>query len=592
MWDLSCPDWGERIAAGRSLIPDLPLNREEAELGVAFFDEMRLPDVPDTPKLKDAAGEWFRDVVRAVFGSWDPVRRVRHIRDVFLLAPKGSSKTSYSAALMLAAMLMNKRPNAEALFVGPTQKVSNTAYDQAAGMIELSADLKRRFHTRDHEKTIVDRINGSEAKIKTFDLSVLTGSILFFVLLDELHTLGRNAHTTKVLRQIRGGLSKTPEGVLVMPTTQSDDIPSGAFRDELIAARKIRDGKFRGQNIRPMLPVLYEFPDEIAKDRAKWSDTKLWPMVMPNLGRSVHMHDLAPDWESERAKGEHAIRIWASQHLNIEIGVGLKTDAWAGAQYWERVGDEALTLDDLLARCDVAVMGIDGGGLDDLLGVCVLGREREDAPRISADLPDDEEPGPEETAALRRRRWLHWGHAWCDRGVLELRKEIAPALLGFEAGGTLTITDEPGVDVREVADIAEQIAAAGLLPDENGIGVDPYGIGEIVDEFSAREIAGPEGKRIVGIPQGWKLNGAIKTVERRLKACRLVHGALPMMAWCVGNAKVEPKGNAVAVTKQVSGTAKIDPLMALFIAAALMSANPQSGGLTVYEREQRGFLVV
>jgi phage terminase large subunit-like protein len=26
------------------------------------------------------------------------------------------------------------------------------------------------------------------------------------------------------------------------------------------------------------------------------------------------------------------------------------------------------------------------------------------------------------------------------------------------------------------------------------------------------------------------------------------------MAWCVGNAKVEPKGNAILITKQASGT--------------------------------------
>jgi hypothetical protein len=39
--------------------------------------------------------------VRAAFGSWDAVNQVRMIRDIFALAPKGSSKTSYSAALML-----------------------------------------------------------------------------------------------------------------------------------------------------------------------------------------------------------------------------------------------------------------------------------------------------------------------------------------------------------------------------------------------------------------------------------------------------------------------------------------------------------
>jgi hypothetical protein len=181
--------WSDRLREGRSLIPALPLIEGEAKDGVEFSDELKLPDVPGTPKFGGAAAPWFREIVRAVFGSWDPLANIRYIREILLLAPKGQSKTSYSAGLMVTAMLMNKRPNAEALFIAPTQKISDAAYDQAAGMIDLSPDLQRRFQTKDHEKTIVDRVNKSEMKVKTFDVNILTGSILIFALLDELHLL-------------------------------------------------------------------------------------------------------------------------------------------------------------------------------------------------------------------------------------------------------------------------------------------------------------------------------------------------------------------------------------------------------------------
>jgi phage terminase large subunit-like protein len=55
------------------------------------------------------------------------------------------------------------------------------------------------------------------------------------------------------------------------------------------------------------------------------------------------------------------------------------------------------------------------------------------------------------------------------------------------------------------------------------------------------------------------------------------------MNWVMGNAKVEMKGNSAMITKQVSGRAKIDPLIASFCAAILMSWNPSARGVSFWE---------
>ena len=124
---------------------------------------------------------------------------------------------------------------------------------------------------------------------------------------------------------------------------------------------------------------------------------------------------------------------------------------------------------------------------------------------------------------------------------------------------------------------------SGLL---DRIGVDPVGIGDIVDEIESRELKNinpksKESDRIIGIPQGWKLSGAIKSTERRVAGTeeggkRLIHGGQRLMSWCVGNARCDVKGNNLYITKQASGTAKIDPLMATFNAVVLMGMNPEA----------------
>lgn len=534
--------------AGKSLIPDLPIDANAGDVAVRVFNNLRLADVPGTPTQGEAGGDWFREIVRVLFGSLDPVTKQRMIRELFLLVPKKNSKTTDGALLMLTALLLNARPRAPFLMTAPVQKTADEAFSAVAGAIELDPVLKKKLHVRDHVKTIIHREWQAKLEIVTFDPKMVTGKKVVGLLLDELHVLGKMSRADKALLQLRGGMQPFPEAFLAIITTQSDEAPAGVFRDELLKARAIRDGTRRGA----MLPVLYEFPEEFQKHPAKpWRDPENWALVNPNVGRSLEISRLQDECDQEEAKGEGQLRTWASQHLNIEIGLALHSNRWAGADFWESCAEPGLTLDALLNRCEVVTPGVDGGGLDDLLGLTVIGRER------------------------ITRKWLVWCHAWAHAIVLERRKDIAPRLLDFAAAGDLTIVEQPGQDVADVADCICRIRDLGLLPQTNAIGVDQAGIGDIVDELTTKE-RGIAAEQIVGIPQGWRLNGAIKTVERRLAGAEIAHSGSAMMAWCVSNAKVEPRGNAISITKYASGFAKIDPLMALFDAASLMMMNPES----------------
>ncbi|MBK0020949.1 terminase large subunit [Ochrobactrum sp. S46] len=554
MVDLSCLDWFEKLQAGKSPLPDnLPIDEEEARAAIAVFEKLRLPDVPGKPLLRDAAAPWAKDFVGAIFGLVDmsedrSVVINRKVRRFFQLVPKKNSKTTNSAAIMLTALLRNRRPNAEFLLVGPTQDTAGLAYDQAEGMIKADPWLKKRFHTRDHLKTIEDRKTGATLQIKSFDNRVMTGQKPVGVLVDELHELGKYHYAQKVMAQIDGGILANPEGFVIIITTQSDEPPTGAFEAELEHARLVRDGKHVGGET---LPMLYEFPLKIQADETKpWEDPKLWPLVLPNLGRSITIDRLLPKFREAKAKGIETYSIWASQHLNVQIGIAINGSSWGGAEFWLKAARPKVNLEFILENCEVCTAGADGGSLDDLFGLAVFGRHKQ------------------------TRDWYAWFHAWAHPIVLERRKDIAAKLKDFEAEGSLTICADSTQHLREIVDIISRLKSAGKLPDKNSIGVDPNNIAELVDELAKAGI--DTEKEMARLRQGTWLSSAVWGLERKLENGTFFHDGSALMTWCVGNAKTERKGNADMITKQAAGKAKIDPLVAGLHAAILMSWNPSA----------------
>lgn len=345
-----------------------------------------------------------------------------------------------------------------------------------------------------------------------------------------------------MLREAAGGLVSRPEGFVISITTQSDAAPAGVFKDKLDYARQVRDGKVKD---RKFLPVIYEFPKEMLESQAYLKPSNFY-ITNPNLGRSVSAEWLEDELRKEIEKGPETRNVFLAKHLNVEIGMNLRSNRWAGADFWKRAGD-TFDLEAILERCEVVVVGIDGGGLDDLFGLSVLGRCR------------------------TTKHWLSWSHAWCHKGVLERRKVIASTLRDFEERGELTIVDDELDDISEIVEIIVDIKARGLLAH---VAVDPAGLGEFTDALAAAEIT-VENELLKGAPQGYAMMNAIKTAERKLANGTLRHAQSTLMEWCVGNIKIEPTATAIRATKQNAGDAKIDPVMALFDAVTVMALNPQ-----------------
>jgi phage terminase large subunit-like protein len=523
---------------------------EEAKAALVVMDSLKMVDITGEPTMGEVARPWSREFAAAIFGSYDPSSGRRLIRHFMELVAKKNAKSSQAAGIMMTALLRNWRRSAEFTILAPTKEIAGNSFKPAMDMVRADNELFKLLQIKESQKIIVHRGTGAELRVVAADSGSVGGKKSVGVLVDELWLFGKMASASSMFTEAFGGLKSRPEGFVVFLTTQSDEPPRGVFAEELKKFRDIRDGKI----IDPRrLPVLYEYPPEMVKAKA-YLDPKTFYIPNPNLGASVDEQNLIDDWADAKNSGPVKIADFLAKSLNIEIGVGLRSDGWAGAHVWSRGDDPTLTLETLLERSEVVVVSLDGGGLDDLLGLCVMGREK------------------------NSRRWLSWCRAFIGPDGRERRKSNLTWYDKFQEQGDLIYVEELPDDVNQLLAIVKQVKDSGLL---HCVGADPAGLGILVDALKEIDVTVEE-ENLIGVKQGIALMGAIKAVERKLVDGTLKHASQELMNWCAGNAITQPTPTGMRIVRDESGFGKIDPLMALMNCSSIMSTNPEPKR-TVYE---------
>lgn len=565
-WTTACLDWRERIVNDQTMTPCAPLFPTAAARGMEIFSSLKMVSAGIT---FGQVRPWILEFAASIFGAYcdvpgHPDEGRRLINKFFMLISKKNGKSETAAAIMLTAIVLNWRPENEYIILSPTKEIADNSWKPLKAAVEADDDLKALFIIKATERTIVHRVTNATLKVVAADSQTVTGKKAAGVLVDELHEFGMIAKAEDMLVEATGGLASRPEGFVIYLTTQSAAPPAGVFKKELEYARDVRDGLIVARHY---MPIIYEFPSEYL-DRAtkRYMREENWHIVNPNLGASVDLEFLRQIIEKAGLTGEDSLQSVVSKHLNIQIGLDLGADAWPGAPLWlEAANDPSMRVQALgqdafgvfLGLCEVVTAGVDGGGLDDLLGLSFVGRLNG-----------------------QTDRYITWSHAWATDIVLERRKEIEPRLRDFEREGCLTIYPTLGPDVKDAAIYIKRAYDSGLL---QGLGVDPARIASLKTALEDQGLPVDDDKWFVKVRQGWSMASVIWWVERALAEGRFAHWAQGIVDWAVGNAKVIPRGNALLVTKEVSGKAKIDVLMSMFNASELMSYNPasRSGGYSL-----------
>lgn len=557
-WSTALPDWEKRIVAGESLMPCKPLNQDVADIALKIFDSLILVDMIGSPPAGDVTREWAREFIAAIFGAYNTESKERLITEFFLLISKKNTKSTLAAGIMMIALVLNERFSASLAIIAPTKEVANASYGPASDMISADPELAAMFNVSPHTRTITHLGTNATLKVYAAESDTLGGSKFSYVLIDELWLFGKRANAASMLREATGGLASRPEGFVVYLSTMPDEQPAGIFKQKLDYARAVRDGKVVDPQF---LGLLYEFPQKYIDDEL-YLNPENWYITNPNLGASVSVKFLEREFKKAEDEGKEELQDFTAKHLNVQIGISLRANRWAAAEFWEAAkAPKPFTLDELIEASEVITVGIDGGGLDDLLGFAAIGR----LPTVLREYTDSIT-----NQKVQVKPWWVWTRAWCHTIALERRMSIAPTLKGFEKDGDLIIVKNIGDESEQVAQLCKQIHDSGKL---DSIGLDPLGIGTLIEELTAVEI--PEDK-LIGVSQGFKMAGYIKTSENKIARKHLLHADQDMMAWCVGNSRTVVRGSGTMISKAESGTAKIDPVIGMLNGVALMSLNPEA----------------
>ena len=426
-WSTALPDWAKRIVAGESLMPCKPLNQDVADIALKIFDSLILVDMIGSPAAGDVTREWAREFIAAIFGAYNTESKERLITEFFLLISKKNTKSTLAAGIMMIALVLNERFSASLAIIAPTKEVANASYGPASDMISADPELAAMFNVSPHTRTITHLGTNATLKVYAAESDTLGGSKFSYVLIDELWLFGKRANAASMLREATGGLASRPEGFVVYLSTMPDEQPAGIFKQKLDYARAVRDGKVVDPQF---LGLLYEFPQKYIDDEL-YLNPENWYITNPNLGASVSVKFLEREFKKAEDEGKEELQDFTAKHLNVQIGISLRANRWAAAEFWESAkAPKPFTLDELIEASEVITVGIDGGGLDDLLGFAAIGR----LPNVLREYTDNIT-----NQKVQVKPWWVWTRAWCHTIALERRMSIAPMLKGLRKMAILSL---------------------------------------------------------------------------------------------------------------------------------------------------------
>ena len=484
--------------------------------------------------------DWqWEEIIGPLFG-WKRADGSRRFRRGYVEIPKKNGKSTLASGISIY-MLLCDDAGAEVYSCAVDKDQAAIVYDEAANMVEASADLRAALKVTRSQRTISYLPTRSKYEALASDADSSEGKNASCIIADELHAWRDSAFFDSVLYSGRA----REQPLFLMVTTAGDDLQSVGGQEHAVAA-DVLAGTVQMEHY---FSYIRSAQEKIAGD---WKEPKKWYEANPCLGITIPEETLATDCKEaqESPRKEIAFRRYT---LNQWVG---SSEAWLSSDLWETCGqpfDEA------------ELLGLDcWGGLD-------LSRTRDLSalvwvfsigdppifyflPRLY--MPEDRIAEREKTDKFDYRRHVQAGR----------------------------ITATPG-DVVDYAYIRADVLRDAEKFNVVELGYDPAN----AEHLANQELRLQDGIETISVAQTMvQMGPPTSELERLLKEGRVRHGGHPVLAWMAGNVAVYEDTNGSIRPIKRKSRGRIDGMVASIIGLGRCLAGGRPGSFYDHNTTEMG----
>lgn len=456
----------------------------------------------------------LEDIVGPMLGWRNPDGTARHSL-ALIYGPKKFGKSTICASLCAWWAATKKGQNV--ILLASKVDQATIIFDMLRGFTKHPA-LAKRWHIKEHTRTIIDRKTQSRIKIMPQSPSGVSGPRIDLLICDEMSEWP--SHSAQLIwdRVRYADAAKTKTGLKIIITTPSHEAGEHVGFIHWQMAKKIVEGTIT-DDIHTQAVVYGADPAD------DWTKEATWWKAGPHVGNLVSIDYYKQQYQRIKgnSEGEVSFRIYLLGQYVQNKHQYINQTAWKKCE--EAFKEEAF-------HNHAASIGLDYGGMNDILSWVVLAKQGE-------------------VVYLMPR-------AAITKEALDRKTKLGQTYyLQWMQKGALKVVDEATISIDTLE---------GWLEDDytnfniNALSYDPYGLKDLQARWQAK------GRLVIETPPYARHIGPLLIdFERHIKEGKIRHAGHPILNFSIENLRVTEGKDGRLNTTKMDDKGKIDAAQATIL---------------------------